>query len=125
MVDDDTIDEMRNELERAAGDLERVTEQLRERSDQVERLEALLDETLARLELPVVVVGPDRRVAAMSRGALALLPETSRVLGKAASTVLPRPLLDRLVALADGTSNADGSDLVALPGGATLVVLGE
>jgi nitrogen fixation/metabolism regulation signal transduction histidine kinase len=125
MVDDDTIDEMRNELERAAGDLERVTEQLRERSDQVERLEALLDETLARLELPVVVVGPDRRVAAMSRGALALLPETSRVLGKAASTVLPRPLLERLVALADGTSNADGSDLVALPGGATLVVLGE
>jgi nitrogen fixation/metabolism regulation signal transduction histidine kinase len=125
MVDDDTIDEMRNELERAAGDLERVTEQLRERSDQVERLEALLDETLARLELPVVVVGPDRRVAAMSRGALALLPETSRVLGKAASTVLPRALLDRVVALADGTIKADGSDLVALPGGATLVVLGE
>ena len=125
MVDDDTIDEMRNELERAAGDLERVTEQLRERSDQVERLEALLDEALARLELPVVVVGPDRRVAAMSRGALALLPETSRVLGKAASTVLPRALVDRLAALADGTSKADGTDLVALPGGATLVVLGE
>jgi nitrogen fixation/metabolism regulation signal transduction histidine kinase len=125
MVDDDTIDEMRNELERAAGDLERVTEQLRERSDQVERLEALLDATLARLELPVVVVGPDRRVAAMSRGALALLPETSRVLGKAASTVLPRALLDRVVALADGTVKSDGNDLVALPGGATLVVLGE
>jgi nitrogen fixation/metabolism regulation signal transduction histidine kinase len=127
MVDDDTLDEMRSELDRAAGDLERVTEQLRERSDQVERLEALLDEMLGLLEVPVVVVGPDRRVAAISRGAADLLPDTSRVLGKAASAVLPRPLLDRVVAFADGTSPvpADDRDLVALPGGSTLVVLSE
>jgi nitrogen fixation/metabolism regulation signal transduction histidine kinase len=125
MVDDDTLDEMRSELETAAGDLERVTEQLRERSDQVERLEALLDEMLGLLEVPVVVVGPDRRVSAMSRGAAHLLPETSRVLGKAASAVLPRALVDRMAAFADGTTPADDRDLVALPGGATLVVLSE
>ena len=125
MVDDDTIEEMRIELERAAGDLERVTAELRERSDQVERLEALLDEMLGLLDVPVVVVGPDRRVAAMSRGAAGVLRQNSRALGKAASAVLPRALADRVVAFADGTSGADGGDLVALPGGATLVVLSE
>jgi nitrogen fixation/metabolism regulation signal transduction histidine kinase len=125
MVDDDTIDEMRIELEQAANDLERVTAQLRERSDQVERLEALLDEMLGLLDVPVVVVGADRRVAAMSRGAAQLLPENSRVLGKAASSVLPRSLADRVVAFADGTAPSDGDGLVALPGGATLVVLSE
>jgi nitrogen fixation/metabolism regulation signal transduction histidine kinase len=135
MVDDDTIDEMRTELERAAEDLERVTAQLRERSDEVERLEALLDTMLGLLDVPVVVVGPDRRVAALSRGAAEVLPENSKALGKAASSVLPRRLADRVVAFADGQAagQADGegateddSDgLVALPGGATLVVLGE
>lgn len=125
MVDDDTIEEMRTELERAADDLERVTEQLRERSDQVERLEALLDEMLGLLDVPVVVVGPDRRVSAMSRGAAVLLPETTRVLGKAASAVLPRALVERVVAFGEGTDGAGGHDLRALPGGATLVVLSE
>jgi len=127
MVDDDTIEEMQTELERAAADLERVTTELRERSDQVERLEALLDEMLGLLDVPVVVVGPDRRVAAMSRGAAGVLPHNSGVLGKAASAVLPRALADRVVAFADGTigPDADGAGLVALPGGATLVVLSE
>jgi nitrogen fixation/metabolism regulation signal transduction histidine kinase len=125
MVDDDTIEEMRNELDRAAGDLQRVTAELRERSDQVEQLEALLDEMLELLDVPVVVVGPDRRVAAMSRGAAGLLPDTSRVLGKAASSVLPRALAERVVAFGEGAAEADGHDLRALPGGATLVVLGE
>jgi len=127
MADDDTIEQMRTELERAADDLERVTAQLSERSDQVERLEALLDEMLGLLDVPVVVVGPDRRVAAMSRGAVGVLSESARVLGKAASAVLPRAVADRVVAFADGTMGADGrdGDLVALPGGATLVVLSE
>jgi hypothetical protein len=127
MVDDDTIEEMQTELERAAADLERVTTELRERSDQVERLEALLDEMLGLLDVPVVVVGPDRRVAAMSRGAAGVFPQNSGVLGKAASAVLPRALADRVVAFADGTTgtDADGGGLVALPGGATLVVLSE
>jgi hypothetical protein len=148
MVDDDTIDEMQSELERAADDLERVTEQLRERSDQVERLEALVDRMLGLLEVPVLVVGPDRRVAAMSRGAAAALSGTgtTRVLGRSAASVLPRPLAERVAAFADRTeragqavgegagrpdsgppsegTEADG-DLVALPGGATLVVLSE
>ena len=125
MVDDDTIDEMRTELEQAADDLERLTAELRERSEQVERLEAVLDEMLGLLDVPVVVVGPDRRVAAMSRGAAGILPETSRVLGKAASAVLPRAVVDRVAAFADGAAGAGGADLVALPGGATLVVLSE
>lgn len=139
MVDDETIEEMRDELERAAGDLERITEQLHERSVQVERLEALIDHMLGLLELPVVVVGPDRKVSAVSRGATALLPQTSRALGKTAASVLPGPLADRVAAFADkvaltngtgdggaeGGTLADGNDLVALPGGATLVVLGE
>jgi hypothetical protein len=128
MVDDDTIEEMRTELERAADDLERLTAELRERSDQVERLEALVDQMLGLLDVPVVVVGPDRKVAAMSRGAAGVLPETARVLGKAASAVLPRAVVDRVAAFSDGTLVDDGNgadDLVALPGGATLVVLSE
>ena len=128
MVDDDTIEEMRIELERAAGDLERVTAELRERADQVERLEALVDQMLGLLDVPVVVVGPDHKVSAMSRGAVGVLPETTRVLGKAASSVLPRALVERVTAFADGTLGGEGNgnrDLVALPGGATLVVLGE
>jgi hypothetical protein len=133
MVDDDTIDEMQSEIERAAGDLERVTEQLRERSDEVERLEALVDRMLGLLEVPMVVVGPDRRVAAMSRGAAAVLSGAGvpRVLGRSAASVLPRPLAERVAAFAEqpgqpGRDEGEGADdLVALPGGATLVVLSE
>ncbi|HEY8545542.1 MAG TPA: hypothetical protein VIL36_10860 [Acidimicrobiales bacterium] len=106
----DLLAEVRVEMERAAGDLERVVALLTERTERVEWLEALVDELLGLLGVPAVVLDADGRVTAMSRGAEDELPGGRAVLGKPAKSVLPDAL---------------GEDVrrVALPGSNTLVVL--
>lgn len=108
--DADLLAEARLEMERAAGDLERVVALLGERTERVEWLEALVDELLGMLGVPAVVLDADGRVAAMSRGAEDELPGGRGVLGKPAKSALPDAL---------------GEDVrrVALPGANTLVVL--
>jgi len=108
--DADLLAEARQEMDQAAGDLERVLALLGERTEQVEWLEALVDELLGLLGVPAVVLDADGRVAAMSRGAEDELPSGRDVLGKPAKSALPDAL---------------GEDVrrVALPGANTLVVL--
>ena len=114
MIDDggqaDLLAEARLEMDRAAGDLERVVALLGERTERVEWLEALVDELLGMLGVPAVVLDADGRVAAMSRGAEDELPDGRGALGKPAKSALPDAL---------------GEDVrrVALPGANTLVVL--
>lgn len=104
------LDTARQEMERAAGDLERVVEMLGERTERVEWLEALVDELLGLLGVPAVVLDADGRVTAMSRGAEDELPGGRAALGKPAMSAV----LDAL-----------GEDVrrVTLPGATTLVVL--
>jgi PAS domain-containing protein len=104
-------DSARAELDRAAGDLERLIDQLGERTERVEWLESLLDEVLELLTVPALVLDDERRIVAASRAAEDQVPGVAGGLGRPATAVLPEELADDL-------------DVVAtLPGGSRLVVL--
>jgi PAS domain-containing protein len=116
----DRLDDARRELEGAAVDLERVTELLHERSEAVDALEVLVDHLLELVDVPLVVVDADGRIAAVSRGAAATVGALADALGKPARAVLPSG------ALAEASPEAEGparSHVVALPRGSTLVRL--
>lgn len=104
------VDAARAELDRAAGDLESLTERLGECTDRVDLLEALVDELLGLLSVPALVLDHEGRVVGMSRGAEKQLADPEAALGRPAAAVVPRPLADALTLV------------VTLPGGASLVV---
>jgi hypothetical protein len=104
------LDAAREEMERAAGELERIVRLLDERTERVEWLEALVDELLDLVGVPALVVDAEGRIAGLSRAAEDGLPGAKDALGKPATSVLPDPL-------------GDGATTVALPGAVTLVVL--
>jgi PAS domain-containing protein len=104
------LDEARLEMDRASDDLERVVRLLDERTARVEWLEALVDELLGLVGVPVLVLDADGCITAVSRGAEDDLPGARDALGKPGRSVLPEPL-------------GDDVTKVSLPGAATLVVL--
>jgi PAS domain-containing protein len=104
------LDAARQEMERAAVDLEGVTARLRECTERVDWLEALVDELLGLLAVPALVLDRDGCILAMSRGAERQLDDPDAALGRSAASVLPRPLADTLTLV------------VALPGESSLVV---
>lgn len=104
------LDAARQEMDRAADDLERLVRLLDERTERVEWLEALVDELLDLVGVPALVVDADGRITGLSRAAEADLPGARGALGKLAASVLPDPL-------------GDDVTTVSLPGAATLVVL--
>lgn len=138
------LDDMRRELEGAAGDLERLTQQLHERTGLVEHFEALVDELLGLLAVPVVLIDEHARVAGLSRGAVKLVDDPASAMGRAASSVLPSPLSKEVTAYVKHGSADDGAvhgggaghdgdgdgdhdraavRFLALPGRSTLVVV--
>jgi hypothetical protein len=132
------LDDMRRELEDAAGDLERLPQQLHERTGLVEHFEALVDELLGLLAVPVVLLDEHARVAGLSRGAVKLVDDPAGAMGRAASSVLPSPLSKEVTAYVrhsseDGGAGHDGDGdgghdrttvrFLALPGRSTLVVV--
>lgn len=141
------LDDMRQELDHAAADLERLTAELQARTDLVQRFEALADELLGLLTVPVVVVDENARVTGLSRGAADLVDDPAKAVGRAASSVLPSRLSRQVVAYvrsgaprrddADGAAgNDDGEEdgaepgsgtvrFLPLPGRSTLVVVGR
>jgi PAS domain-containing protein len=104
------LDAAREEMERAAEDLEGLTARLSECTERVDWLESLVDELLGLLAVPALVLDSEGRILAMSRGAEHLIDDPEAALGRPAATVLPRPLADTLTLV------------VTLPGDSTLVV---
>lgn len=104
------LDAARDEMERAAEDLEGLTTRLRECTARLDWLESLVDELLGLLAVPALVLDSEGRILAMSRGAEHLIDDPDAALGRPAATVLPRPVADTLTLV------------VALPGDSTLVV---
>ncbi len=131
-ADDPTelLSELRMRVEGAAADIDRLTTELRERERWVDELEGMLDAVLGLSEVPAVLIGDDRRIRAVTRGARERLE--GDVVGKPLSSVLPDAEYAAVEArLADEhgagapTPDADpaGVQVVALPGGGAVVVL--
>jgi nitrogen fixation/metabolism regulation signal transduction histidine kinase len=129
------LTDMRTRVESAAAEIDRLTTELTAREEWVDDLETILDVVLGFLDTPVVVVGDDRRIRALSRGAGARVTGDAAV-GKALSAVLPEDVFEVLEArLATAASGSDGDAVLAepgskpldvqrLPGGGAVVVFG-
>jgi hypothetical protein len=125
--------DMRTGIESAAAEIDRLTSELTAREGWVDELETIIDIVLGLLDTPVVVVGDDRRIRALSRGAGQQLTGNA-VVGKAMSSVLPDDVFAALEArLASAASSPDGDaaesgspplDVQRLPGGGAVVVFG-
>jgi hypothetical protein len=126
---------MRTRVESAAAEIDRLTTDLTTREEWVDDLETILDIVLGLLDTPLVVVGDDRRIRALSRGAGERLTGDA-VVGKALSSVIPDEVFEALEArLATAASGSDGDaapvdpgstplDVQRLPGGGAVVVFG-
>jgi nitrogen fixation/metabolism regulation signal transduction histidine kinase len=123
--------ELRARVEEAAVEIERLTAELVERSQALDELETIMDAVLGVTDTAVVLVGEDRRVRAMTRGAVDLLATGGSQVGRPLSAVLPDELADAVADALDtalserGDTEAAGgaATIRALPGGEALVVL--
>lgn len=123
--------ELRARVEEAAVEIERLTAELVDRSQALDELETIMDAVLGVTDTAVVLVGDDRRVRAMTRGAAELLETQGSQVGRPLSTVLPDELADAVAEALDAaradrgdTEAAGGAATIrALPGGEALVVL--
>ena len=121
--------ELRARVEEAAVEIDRLTAELVERNQALDELETITDALLGVTDTAVVLVGDDRRVRAMTRGAADLLELKGSQVGRPLSTVLPDDLARAVGKRLDGPVGEDpvagGSATVrVLGGGDALVVLG-
>jgi PAS domain-containing protein len=120
--------ELRARVEEAAVEIERLTAELVERNQALDELETITDALLGVTDTAVVLVGDDRRVRAMTRGAADLLELTGSQVGRPLSAVLPDDLAREVGERLDGPAGEDrvagGSATVrVVDGGDALVVL--
>jgi nitrogen fixation/metabolism regulation signal transduction histidine kinase len=128
--------DMRARVEAAAAEIHRLTSELTAREEWLDELETIMDTVLELLDAPVVVVGDDRRIRALSRGASERL-KGDAIVGKPLSSVVPEEVFAaleaRLAATARGSNevDVDGAepgemplDVQPLPGGGAVVVFG-
>lgn len=124
--------EMRARAEEAAAEIERLTTELVDRTQALDELETIMDAVLGVTDTAVVLVGVDRRVQGMTRGAAELLGTRDSQVGRPLTVVLPDDLADAVgealdAACADDSDRAvpadDAGTVRALPGGEALVVL--
>jgi hypothetical protein len=126
--------DMRARVESAAVEIDRLTSEQTAREEWVDELESVMDLVLGLLDTPVVVVGDDRRIRALSRGAGKHLSGDA-VVGKPLSSVLTEDvyaLLEARLATAgtgSGERDVDGAepgsmplDVQPLPGGGAVIV---
>jgi hypothetical protein len=125
--------DMRTRVESAAAEIDGLTSELTAREEWVDELETIIDVVLGLLDTPVVVVGDDRRIRALSRGAGEQL--TGDAVGKALSSVLPDDFAALDAQLTTVASGSDGDaaaaepgstpvDVWRLPGGGAVIVFG-
>lgn len=113
--------DMRTRVESAAAEIDRLTSELTAREEWVDELETIIEIVLGLLDTPVVVVGDDRRIRALSRGAGEQL--AGDAVGKALSSVLPDDVFAALDAqLTTVASGSDGDAAAAEPGSTPLAV---
>lgn len=127
------LSELRARIEEATAEIERLTAELVQRGRALDELETLTDALLGATDTAVILVGEDRRVRAMSRGAAELLGVERSQVGRPLSTVLPDDLAEavgeRLDAAREGGASSSGSSADApvrvrmVAGGNALVVL--
>jgi hypothetical protein len=128
--------DMRARVESAAVEIDRLTSEQTAREEWVDELESVMDLVLGLLDTPVVVVGDDRRIRALSRGAGKHLSGDA-VVGKPLSSVVPEDVFalleSRLATAGRGSGERDvddaepGSmplDVQPLPGGGAVIVFG-
>jgi predicted phage gp36 major capsid-like protein len=120
--------ELRARVEEAAAEIERLTAELVERNQALDELETITDALLGVTDTAVVLVGNDRRVRAMTRGAADLLELKGSQVGRPLSTVLPDDVAREVGECLDGQVGEDrvagGSATVrVVDGGDALVVL--
>jgi hypothetical protein len=128
--------DMRARVESAAAEIDRLTSELMAREEWVDELESIMDMVLGLLDAPVVVVGDDRRIRALSRGAGEHLTGDA-VVGKPLSSVVAEDVFAaleaRLATAASGSNewDVDGAepgsmplDVQPLPSGGVVVVFG-
>jgi hypothetical protein len=113
--------DMRGRVEAAATEIDRLTTELTAREEWVDDLETILDVVLGLLDAPVVVVGDDRRIRALSRGAGERLTGDA-VVGKALSSVVPDDVFEAFEARLATASGSDGDAGSAEPGSTPLAV---
>lgn len=144
-ADDPTrlLAEMRARVEGAAAQVAELTAELEARDGVVDELESALDALLGWVDLPIVTIDADRRIRALSRGAVRRF-EGESVVGKPLSSVVPDDVFtlieSRLSAQLGGDRAAGGGGpsppgagrtandspvVEALPGGGAVVVLGD
>ena len=132
-ADDPTelLRELRARIERATGEIDRLAAELQDRDRLVDELESTLDAVLGLSAVPVVVIGDDRRIRAVTRGASQRL-EGGDVVGKPLSSVLPETEFAAVEERVGhpreaGPSAPDAAStevqVLALPGGGAVVVL--
>jgi hypothetical protein len=110
---------MRARLDEAARDLDRLTTELEKRTRALDDLETLADVLLGLSAGAVVVVRPDRRVRALSRGATELLAVDASHVGKALSSVVPDEVVN---ATRDALEAPDGHGEEVVAGDWAVVV---
>ena len=117
--------ELRARVEEATGEIDRLTAELQDRTRALDELETTTDALLGVTDTPVVLVGEDRRVRALTRGAADLLGTSGAAVGRALSTVLPDDVADEVAkCLDDEAAESTGAVLVErLGNGGALVVL--
>lgn len=122
--------ELRARIEGAAAEIDRLAIELQDRDRLVDELESTLDAVLGLSAAPVVVIGDDRRIRAVTRGASQRLE--GDVVGKPLSSVLPDAEFAAVEARVGhpgeaGPSTPDATSaevqVLALPGGGAVVVL--
>jgi hypothetical protein len=132
-ADDPTelLRELRARIEGATVEIDRLAAELQDRDRLVDELESTLDAVLGLSAVPVVVIGDDRRIRAVTRGASQRL-EGGDVVGRPLSSVLPETefaaVEERVGHPCEaGPSAPDATSaevqVLALPGGGAVVVL--
>jgi nitrogen fixation/metabolism regulation signal transduction histidine kinase len=85
--------DMRKRVDEAADDIERLTAELDDRRQALDELETVADAILGATATAVVIVGPDRRVRAVTRGAADLFGVEASPVGRPLSAVVPDEVL--------------------------------
>ena len=109
----DLLADMRKRVEEAADDVERLTAELAARRLALDELETVADAVLGATTTAVLIVGPDRRLRAITRGAAELFGVEGSPVGRPLSAVVPDDIVSATQDHLDGDGGPATSGTVA------------